>query len=353
MRGLDVEGLAGWLAAERPDLAGGALTAVPLAGGRSNLTFRIDGARIPLVLRRPPLGRVPSTAHDMRREHTVVAALHGSAVSVPPAIALVDDTAAGRVTGTPFFLMGLVPGRVLDDRAKNAVFTPAGLHALGIDLAETLARLHALDVARIGLGSFGRPAGYLVRQLSTWRRQYDAARSRALPALDALQEGLVAGVPVAGRTGLVHGDYRLDNLLVTGEGDSPEITAVLDWELAALGDPLVDLGLLGLYWEVDALPPAAATLSRSAVDVPAGYPGFAELVDAYAAASGLRVPDLAWYRAFAAYKLAVIIEQLHHRDVTGGAAGTELAGIGALVEPIAEAGLARIAAGGKDPDGLR
>ncbi|WP_419817546.1 phosphotransferase family protein [Glaciibacter flavus] len=339
--GVDVPGLTRWLEDAHPELAHAPLTATVIAGGRSNLTYRVDGARIPLVFRRPPLGHVLASAHDMHREHRIISALAGSAVPVPPAIAFVDDTEADRVTGTPFFVMALVEGRVLAHPSQNRHYRPAGLHHLGIELAQTLADLHAIDPASIGLADFGRPEGYLERQLRTWRRQYDASRSRELPRLDALQDALGDRMPASQRSGLVHGDYRLDNALVGDGDDGPRIAAILDWEMSTIGDPLVDLGMFGLYWTIADLPGALGPMP-SAVDTSAGYPSFDELVDAYAAREGTSVPDLGWYRAFAAYKLAVIAEGIHLRWQAGETVGEGFDRIGALVDPLAGEGLTRL-----------
>ncbi|QEO14981.1 phosphotransferase family protein [Agromyces intestinalis] len=342
--GLDTAGLTRWIAAEHPELVAGddpatPLTATLIAGGRSNLTYRVDGAARPLVLRRPPLGHVLSSAHDMFREHRVIDALRDSAVPVPDAIDVVDDTADARVTGTPFFLMERVEGVVLNDRRHNAGRPPAALHRLGLELAEVLAELHSVDPDRVGLDGFGRGDGYLDRQLATWRRQYDASRSRELPALDELQHRLGERRPEASVSTLVHGDYRLDNAIVAGPVEAPRIAAILDWEMATIGDPLVDLGMLGLYWTIADLP-GGSGIAPSSVDPVAGYPSFDELVDAYAARLGRRAPDLAWYRAFAAYKLAVILEGIHFRFQAGGTVGDGFDRIGELVEPLTREGLA-------------
>ncbi|WP_194409256.1 phosphotransferase family protein [Microbacterium cremeum] len=343
--GLDTAGFAAWLDAAHPELAtAGELTASVIAGGRSNLTYAVDGARVPLILRRPPLGHVLSSAHDMRREHRVISTLAGSGVPVPTAIDVVDDTDAARVTGTVFFVMERSPGRVLVKREQNADYSPAGLRRLSLDLARHLADLHAVDPASVGLGDFGRPDGYLERQLSTWRRQLDASRSRPMPKLDALEAGLGAEVPRTARTGIVHGDYRLDNALVVGTAEEPRISAILDWEMATLGDPLVDVGMLGMYWDIADLPGGSGVVPSS-VDPAAGYPAFAELVDAYAERGGIGVPDLRWYRAFAAYKLAVILEGIHYRFQAGATVGEGFDRMGALVEPLARSGLATLAAG--------
>ncbi|NLP84128.1 phosphotransferase family protein [Microbacterium sp. CFH 90308] len=336
--GLDVAGLTAWLAAAHPDLAGGGLRATVVAGGRSNLTYAVEGARMPLIVRRPPLGHVLSSAHDMRREHRVISALAGSAVPVPRAIDVVDDVDAAAVTGTVFFVMERAPGRVLARRAQNADCTAAGLRRLSLDLARHLADLHAVDPAAVGLEDFGRPDGYLERQLSTWRRQLNASRSRETPQLDTLQAALADGIPSSSRSAIVHGDYRLDNALVVGSGDEPRISAILDWEMATLGDPFVDVGMLGMYWDIAALPGGEGVVP-SAVDPDAGYPGFDELVEAYAERAGIRVPDLRWFRAFAAYKLAVILEGIHYRFQAGDTVGEGFDRMGALVEPLARTGL--------------
>ena len=349
--GLNIVGLTDWLARAHPELADGPLSAQLITGGRSNLTYRIDGARTPLVLRRPPLGHVLSSAHDMAREHRVIRALRDTRVPVPPTVDLVDDSESGLVTETPFFVMDLVEGRVLADPAQNSDFAPRELHDLSLSLADILAELHTIPPASVGLESFGRADGYLQRQLGTWRRQLDSSRTREVPRLDELQDGLGERMPEAGRSALVHGDYRLDNALVAGggngstSGEAPRITAILDWEMATIGDPLVDLGMLGLYWSISELP-GGRGVAPSAVDLDAGYPAFDEIVDAYAARAGITSPDLGWYRAFAAYKLAVILEGIHCRYRAGETVGDGFDRIGELVEPLAAEGLARSAGRG-------
>ncbi len=342
--GLDVAGLTGWLQRAHPDLAGGELEAHVIAGGKSNLTYRIDGARIPLVLRRPPLGHVLASAHDMHREHRVISALRDSPVPVPRTVDFVDDTSAAEVTGTPFFVMEFVDGIVLTRPRQNAQFTADALRAVSLELAEILAELHGVDAQRVGLGDFGRGDGFLDRQLRTWRRQYDASRSRDLPTLDRLQDSLRERMPDSARSTIVHGDYRLDNAIVVGAGDTARIAAILDWEMSTIGDPLVDLGMFGLYWNVGALPGAAGALP-SAIDPAAGYPSFGELVDAYSARAGIGAPDLSWYGAFAAYKLGVIAEGIHLRFSRGETVGAGFDRIGALVEPIAGEGLRQLGSG--------
>ena len=248
--GLDVTQLEAYLRREHPGVVGdGALSARVIAGGRSNLTYRVDGGPRPLVVRRPPLGHVQTTAHDMAREHRVITALRGSRVPVPPTVALVDDPTAG--TGGVFYVMDLVEGTVLAHKSQNTAYTADELRTVSLELATLLAELHAIEPADVGLADLGKADGYLDRQLRRWRTQLDGSRSRPVPSLDDLQERLAERVPATRRSSIVHGDYRLDNVLVgTSTGSSPRITAILDWEMATLGDSAVDLGMLGLYWHI-------------------------------------------------------------------------------------------------------
>ena len=344
-RGLFTSVLETWLRAEHPELVGeSALEATLITGGRSNLTYRLVGGPAPLVLRRPPLGHVLASAHDMAREFRVISALGGSTVPVPGAVLYRDDTDGTAGVGTPFYLMGFVDGQVLSSPAANAPFAPAQLRALSLDLVSTLAGLHSIDPVSVGLEDFGRAAGYLERQLRRWGEQYDKSRNRELTELDALQAALRTGVPTTVSSTLVHGDFRLDNAIVRVDADGrPRIAAILDWEMATIGDSFTDLGLLGLYWDIRSISAGAAAVAASAVDQEAGYPSFAEMLDVYAAARGIPVPELSWYLAFAAYKLAIILEGIHFRFQAGETVGPGFDTIGGLVTPLAEAGLRSLA----------
>jgi len=344
-RGLFTSVLETWLRAEHPELVGeSALEATLITGGRSNLTYRLVGGPAPLVLRRPPLGHVLASAHDMAREFRVISALGGSTVPVPGAVLYRDDTDGTAGVGTPFYLMGFVDGQVLSSPAANAPFAPAQLRALSLDLVSTLAGLHSIDPVSVGLEDFGRAAGYLERQLRRWGEQYDKSRNRELTELDALQAALRTGVPTTVSSTLVHGDFRLDNAIVRVDADGrPRIAAILDWEMATIGDSFTDLGLLGLYWDIRSISAGAAAVAASAVDQEAGYPSFAEMLDVYAAARGIPVPELSWYLAFAAYKLAIILEGIHFRFRAGETVGPGFDTIGGLVTPLAEAGLRSLA----------
>ena len=274
--GIDVAAFGGWLAHDHPDLLGAgapdSLVAVRLAGGLSNLTYRIDGAARPLVLRRPPLGHVLSTAHDMQREFTIISALAGSAVPVPTALAYLDDADGEAGVGTPFYLMDFVAGPILSRPSDNTGHSPAALRATSLELARTLGELHALDPASVGLAEFGRPTGFLERQLRRWAAQYDASRSREVIDLDTLQARLGLTRPETTRDSLLHGDFRLDNAIVRPEAaDGQRIAAVLDWEMATIGDSLLDLGTFSMYWDFNEVT-GGAGIGGSAVDPAAGYP---------------------------------------------------------------------------------
>jgi aminoglycoside phosphotransferase (APT) family kinase protein len=335
--GLDVRALQDWLLQNQPELLGAVpLSANLIAGGRSNLTYAIRGAAEPLVLRRPPLGHVQATAHDMEREFRVISALRGSRVPVPRAIRFVDDPASG--VDAPFYLMERVKGRTISSRADNAAYNPAQLRELSLDLVRTLAHLHSIVPADVGLEDFGRPDGFLTRQVERWGKQYEGSRSRGLPELDALQRELHVALPETRRSSILHGDYRLDNALVRDIAGAPQLSAILDWEMATLGDSLTDLGLLGLYWNINNLEDVPRDAVPSSVSAEDGYPTFEELVDEYSETAGVTVPELPWYLGLAAFKLAVILEGIHYRYQAGQTVGPGFDQIGRLVTPLARAG---------------
>ncbi|MFD7657144.1 phosphotransferase family protein [Actinosynnema sp. NPDC059797] len=323
--GLDLDRLA-------DHLGTGPLTGELIPGGRSNLTYRVTDGEHRWVLRRPPLGHVLATAHDMAREHRVISALADTAVPVPRAELLCTDT---EVLGAPFYLMQEVPGVALRHRDQCPWLTPDLAGALSDRLVDVLADLHAVDPHEVGLTDFGRPEGFLHRQVARWGKQLEASRSRELPGIDELRDRLAATVPVTRRTAIVHGDYRLDNVLVTT--DPLDVSAVLDWEMATLGDPLADLGLLCVYWngvglEDDPITGTVPTL-----------PGFASterMVARYAERSGADVEGLAWYTAFGYFKLAVILEGIHFRFTRGKTVGAGFDQIGQLTLPLVRQGLA-------------
>ncbi|WP_305785115.1 phosphotransferase family protein [Symbioplanes lichenis] len=316
MKGLD-------LAALQAFLGTGELSATMFAGGRSNLTYAVTDGTHRWVLRRPPLGHVLPTAHDMTREHTVLDALSRAGFPVPRPVRLCTDP---DVIGAPFYLMEHVDGTIYRDATT---LDADALHTLVLSLVDTLADLHALVPAEIGLGGFGRPEGFNERQVRRWKKQLDASRSRELPGIEELHERLAAEIPAGGRGTVVHGDYRLDNVLI---GDKLQVNAVLDWEMSTLGDPLSDVALMLVYSRRPFFAP---------VDVP-GLPSQAEIIDRYARRSGRDLSTLSWYIAFAAFKLAVILEGVHYRYVHGQTVGAGFDTVGALVAPLIAQGLAQL-----------
>jgi aminoglycoside phosphotransferase (APT) family kinase protein len=293
------------------------VTIVPALGGRSNLTSVVtDAAGRRVVVRRPPLTGVLASAHDMVREHRVLAALGDTDVPVPKVLGVEPDAA---VTGAPFFVMAHVDGLILRGQADATALEPARRHAIGLDAIAVLARLHAVDIDAVGLGDLARRDGYLARQLARWRGQLAAGGTRPLPMLAELAARLAAELPAQQRLALVHGDFRLDNLVV--DSGTARVVGVLDWELATLGDPLADLGLLLVYWggrEVGEVLPDAPTQLI-------GFPAPEELVAAYALSTG-EDPDLLAervrpYMAFGLFKLACILEGVRIRTLGGGYGG--------------------------------
>ncbi len=305
--GLDVSALRSWLDGEHPGLLAGPLTASIITGGRSNLTFVVESPQTRVVLRRPPLGEQPATAHDVAREFRILRALAGSAVPVPRAILLCPDPGA---IGAPFYLMEQVEGLVLRRAEQLAAYDGRARDALADGLVAALADIHAVDLATTGLTDLGRPEGYLTRQVDRWLRQLAVwgTDSPNRQALQALGERLAAAVPSMSRISLVHGDFRLDNLIVD---DDLKIKAVLDWEMATIGDPLADLGLLLVYWELSGV---AGSALGTAMGPAAGLPVGSEIADRYARRTGSDITDLGWYVALGAFKLAVVLEGVRRRE---------------------------------------
>ena len=316
-------------------------TVTLIAGGKSNLTYRVDAAPGALVLRRPPLGHVLPTAHDMVREHTVMSALAGTAVPVPGMRHLCTDAA---VLGQPFYVMELVEGHVCrESLPAGYADDPAQRRAVGEGLVDVLADLHSVEPAAVGLGEFGRPAGYLERQVRRWTKQWDATRIVGHGALDQLAADLAADVPATQRHTVVHGDFRLDNTLLHPT-EPGRVAAVLDWEMATLGDPLADLGVLLGYWSQadDSGARTDATVVPAATVLP-GFATRAEVAAQYAARTGLDLTPLPWYSAFAAYKLAVVCAGIVARARGGAMVGDGFDGIEQRIAPLVEIGRSTLA----------
>jgi aminoglycoside phosphotransferase (APT) family kinase protein len=333
--GIDLDGVTAWLGANVPGVRP-PLEVRLITGGHSNLTYRVtDAAGASWVLRRPPLHGVLPSAHDMGREHRVISALAGTPVPVPATFGLCQDPA---VTGAPFYVMAFVDGVILRDEATVAATLDEPARGAAADsLIDTLVALHAVDPERVGLGQLGRHHGYLERQLARWQRQLEQSRTRPLPALDEVHRRLRDRLPAqVGPARIVHGDFRLDNLVLSPAG---RVLAVLDWELCTLGDPLADLGLLLVYWAE----PGDQTLPLiAAPTVMPGFPSRAAVARAYATRSGRDLSDLDGYVAFATWKLAVILEGVVARHTTGayGEADDTWRGLADAVGELADRALA-------------
>lgn len=312
VEGVAVEPVTRWLAHQVPTLQP-PLRFDLIAGGRSNLTFTVtDTLGQAWVLRRPPLGHVLATAHDMSREYKIISALGPTDVPVAPAVGLCTDP---DVNGAPFYVMGYVDGLVVRDAAAAEGLHRAQRAAASESIVDVLARIHAVDPDAVGLGDLGRKEGYIARQLKRWYSQWEQSKTRELPDVDAVHDGLLATIPEQGPATIVHGDYRLDNCMVGADG---RIIAVLDWEICTLGDPLADLGLLMVYWadaadDHSALPGAATVLP--------GFASRAEVLARYGERTGRDVSGVDFYVAFGYWKLACILEGVYARYV-GGAMGS-------------------------------
>ncbi len=341
--GVDPAVVGPWLAEQLHDPRWADCAMAPVGAGRSNLTYRVDSAAGSVVLRRPPVGRVAATAHDMGRERRVIAALAGTPVPVPRVLAASDG---GPPVDAPCFVMELVEGVVpLGDLPPGWAEQPADRARAGRALVDVLVALHAVDPAAVGLADFGRPDGFMARQVRRWGAQWDAAREAgggADPATGAeltrLSAALAGSVPAAQRSGIVHGDYRIDNCLFDA-ADPGRIAAVLDWEMCTLGDPLADVGLLLVYWhEADDDPVWAAAQRLPGPTRLPGFPARREVAAAYAAASGLDLAPLPWYVAFGAFKLAVVLAGILARVQAGMVPASMARGLAGAVDPLVALG---------------
>ncbi|MGW6397720.1 phosphotransferase family protein [Streptomyces sp. NPDC055134] len=337
--GLDLDQLRGHLDRERPGLVAGPLSGRLVEGGRSNLTYLVDDGSSTWVVRRPPLGHVLATAHDMKREHRVISALHPTSVPVPEALLMCEDDS---VLGAPFYVMEYVAGTPYRTADQLAQLGPERTRAAVLALVDTLVDLHAVNPAEVGLADFGRPEGFLDRQLRRWGKQLDASRNRELAGVDELHAALGRSLPTSPAPTVVHGDYRLDNVLINEDADGVDrIKAVLDWEMSTLGDPLTDLGLLVMYSAKLDTPDSPVSTTAAA----AGHPDPAEIIERYAARSGRDVSAVSWYTAFAWFKLAVILEGIHYRYTLGQTVGAGFDRIGELVPVFIDHGLTTLQKG--------
>ena len=330
--GIDFERLTPWFREHVGPVS--ELSAKIVGHGRSNLTYRLEAGDQAWVLRRPPLSHVLPTAHDMKREYRVISALEPTNVPVPHAIALCEDTS---VNDAPFYIMSFVEGMVPTDPGLVATtFDEPTRRRLGEELIDTLAVFHAIDPASVGLGDFGRPKGFIARQVRRFTEQLERSTVRKVPEMEELSRRLASAVPEESGHSLVHGDYRLDNCVISTDG---HIAAVLDWEMATLGDPLADLGLQFMYWPDRDAAVTSAVTSGAVLALP-GFPTRGEAIQRYAEKSGRDISNLDFYAALAFFKLAVILEGIHARYLEGGTVGAGFETMGDQAIGLARQGLA-------------
>jgi aminoglycoside phosphotransferase (APT) family kinase protein len=329
--GIDRAGVEAWFSEHIPS-AELPLTFERISGGHSNLTYGVrDAAGARWALRRPPLGKRLGSAHDMGREQRVVSALAGTPVPVAPVAGFCEDES---VNEAPFYVMEFVEGPILRGLAEAVAFPDADdRRAIGERVVDTLVEIHAVNPDAVGLGDLGRKEDYVARQLHRWQGQWEKSKTRELPAIDAVHERLAARIPEQGPATIVHGDYRLDNMILTPQG---EVAAVVDWELCTLGDPLADVGLLMVYWPEAGEETIA--LGQPATLAP-GFPKREELKARYAERSGRDLSQLDFFVALGYWKLAIILEGVYARYAAGqyGKVDPGIEAFARLVERLAEA----------------
>ncbi len=329
MRDLDEDALRRWLAKTLP--AGAETVALDkFTGGQSNPTYRLAVDGQAYVLRRRPFGTLLPSAHAVEREYRLLAALHPTGFPAPRPIALCEDA---DVIGAAFYVMEMVEGRGFSDGALPNVAL-SDRRPIYEAMIDTLAGLHALDHEAPGLAGFGRPGNYFARQIERWIKQYRAAQTDDLPDVERLIDWLPRTVPEQSRTAIIHGDYRIDNLIFAPDG--PRVAAVLDWELATIGDPLADFAYLAMNWVM----PADGRSGLAGIDLAAeGLPTLDDAVARYCAGTGRDgLPDLHWYFAFNLFRLVGIVQGIKKRMLDGNASSAQAAAAVAKLAPLAKAG---------------
>lgn len=327
---IDVAALERWMAARMPGFAG-PIALAKFKGGQSNPTYRVDTPQGSYVLRRQPFGQLLPSAHAVDREYRLIAALHPTGFPVPrPYFGLCADDS---VIGSMFYVMEMVAGRTIWDGSMPDASGPAERAATYHAMIDTLAALHQIDYQAIGLGDYGRPGNYFERQVGRWTKQYLASKTDDLPEMDRLIAFLPASLPLQDRTSIVHGDYRIDNMIFAA--DEPRVLAVLDWELSTLGDPMADLAYLLMNWVTE--PEGRSGVKGLDLDA-LGIPTMAAMAERYCEKTGRSaVPDMNWYFAFNLFRLAGIVQGIKKRVLDGTASSAQAAEMAKRVPALAEA----------------
>jgi aminoglycoside phosphotransferase (APT) family kinase protein len=325
---LDLDRLAGWMGAHVPGFTG-PIAYAKFAGGQSNPTYRLDTPGRSYVLRRKPFGPILPSAHAVEREYRVIAGLHPTGFPVPRPYGLCEDP---EVIGAAFYVMEMVEGRTIWDGSMPGA-TPADRRAHYEAMVDTLAALHTLDYAAAGLESYGKPGNYFERQVARWTKQYRASETETMPAVERLIEWLPATLPEQTRTSIVHGDFRIDNMIFAP--DRPQVIAVLDWELSTLGDPLADFSYLLMNWMTE---PEGRSGVKGLAGPETGIPTIEQMVARYCAATGRDgVPQLDWYFAYNLFRLTGIVQGIKKRIREGTASSAQAEATAARVYGLADA----------------
>ena len=325
---LDEAKLAAWMAANVADFKG-PITLSRFKGGQSNPTYRIDTPNRAYVLRRQPFGPLLPSAHAVDREYRVIAALHPTGFPVPTPYGLCTDR---EVIGAMFYVMGVAEGRNLWDGSLPG-YAPAERRAIYDAMIDTLAALHAVDHEAIGLGDYGKPGNYFERQVARWTKQYKASETETIPEVDRLIEWLPRTVPVQDRVSIVHGDYRIDNMIFAPA--EPRVIAVLDWELSTLGDPLADFSYFLMNWVTE---PEGRSGVKGLDYEALGIPTLEQAVARYCAKTGRDgLPELNWYFAYNLFRLTGIVQGIKKRIVDGTASSPQAEATAARVPGLAAA----------------
>ncbi|MBV9714651.1 MAG: phosphotransferase family protein [Solirubrobacterales bacterium] len=311
--------------------APGELAAAPIGEGHSCVTFALSTG---VVLRRPPRGPLPPSAHDVLREARLLRALEPTPVRVPEILAVCEDLS---VIGAPFYVMELIEGEVITSSLPAPLHTPGEANRIADELIDALVELHAVDWAAVGLEGFGKPTGYLERQLRRFGGLWEHNRTRELPAFEQVGSWLAAHRPESPPATVVHGDYRLGNTIYAGDAPA-RLLAILDWEMATIGDPLADLGYLMTHWFQDDDP--ASRFNLQSVTQQPGFPTRHELIERYRERSGRAVGELDWYVTLALWKAVVFMEGNYKRAIEGSTDDPYLKSFGEGVVELAERALA-------------